>query len=66
MILKIASINFAFTVSNNRATPAKSLHRTHCQYAVPAQQKSGASDRVQPPLVCMHGCHMLINLVCRL
>ncbi len=37
-------------VSNDRATPARSLRRKSLSISVPAQQKSGARDRVQPPL----------------
>ncbi len=38
--------------SNDRATKTKAC--------VPAQQKSGARNRVQPPLVCMHALLLII------
>ncbi len=41
------------SVSNDRATPARSLHR---KSSMPAQQKSGARDRVQRALRLRIAC----------
>ncbi len=41
------------SVSNDRAISARSLHRTHCQFLCQLSKKSGACDRVQPPLLAI-------------